>query len=385
MPPTKKSKHVESDANVERDDLALLLQKALNKSNKDGTKSSFFLDEDNPSEITDWVSTGSDLLDLAISNRPHGGIPVGRISEMSGLQGTGKSLICAHLIRETQKKGGVAVYFDSEFAVDREFWKSFGVNVSHANYNTFITLEELFTKIEICIGEFRKANKDKILTILVDSIAGASVETELESEHGLTGYNTSKSLILGKALRKITGLIAQQKICIIFTNQLRTVLNAGPFQEKFTTPCGMALPFASSVRLRLAGMGKIKKGDDVIGMNARATVIKTRCGPNFRSADFEIHYDSGIQNLTSWLNYAKTHSIITGTAAKYTWKRENVDELTFNTSKFVEIMNSDETLKEEFYQLIANTFIMSYRDSNSKIIEDVESNVDDDVANTPLE
>ena len=81
------SKHVEVETLVERDDLALLLQKALNKSNKDGSKSSFFLDEDNPSEITDWVSTGSSLLDLAISNRPHGGLPVGRISEMSGLQG----------------------------------------------------------------------------------------------------------------------------------------------------------------------------------------------------------------------------------------------------------------------------------------------------------
>jgi len=378
------SKHVEVETNVERDDLALLLQKALNKSNKDGSKSSFFLDEDNPSEITEWVSTGSDLLDLAISNRPHGGIPVGRISEMSGLQGTGKSLICAHLIRETQKKGGLAVYFDSEFAVDREFWKSFGVNVGAANYNTFVTLEELFTKIEICIGEFRKANKDKILTILVDSIAGASVETEIESEHGVTGYNTSKSLILGKALRKITGLIAQQKICIIFTNQLRTVLNAGPFQEKFTTPCGMALPFASSVRLRLAGMGKIKKGDEIIGMNAKASVIKTRCGPNFRSAEFEIHYDSGIQNLSSWLEFAKTRGIITGTAAKYTWKREGGDELQFNTAKFVELMNSDEKLKEEFYQQICKVWIMSYREASSKIIEDTET-VTEEENSAPLE
>lgn len=158
---------------------------------------------------------------------------------------TGKSLICAHLIRETQRKGGIAVYFDSEFAVDREFWKSFGVNIAAANYNTFVTLEELFTKIEVCIGEFRKANKDKVLTILVDSIAGASVETEIESEHGVTGYNTSKSLILGKALRKITGLIAQQKILIVFTNQLRTVLNAGPFQEKFCVD-----PLTTKVKIR---------------------------------------------------------------------------------------------------------------------------------------
>jgi recombination protein RecA len=378
------SKHVEVETNVERDDLALLLQRALNKSNKDGSKSSFFLDEDNPSEITEWVSTGSDLLDLAISNKSHGGLPVGRIAELSGLNGTGKSLICAHIIRETQKKGGLAVYFDSEFAVDREFWKSFGVDVRAANYNTFITLEELFTKIEICIGEFRKANRDKILTILVDSIAGASVEKEIQEEHGVQGYATSKALILGKAMRKITGLIAQQKILIVFTNQLRTVMNAGPFSEKFTTSGGMALAFHSSVRVRLAGMGKIKKGDEVIGMNARASVIKTRCGPNFRVADFEIHYDSGIQNLTSYLDFAKTRGIITGTAAKYTWKRENNDELQFNTARFVELMNSDEKLKEEFYQQICKMWIMEYRDSNSKIIENTVT-VTEEENTAPLE
>jgi len=82
------SKHIESDANVERDELAILLQKELNKSNKDGTKVSYFLDEDdNPSQVNEWVSTGSTLLDLAISNRPHGGLPVGRVSELSGLEG----------------------------------------------------------------------------------------------------------------------------------------------------------------------------------------------------------------------------------------------------------------------------------------------------------
>lgn len=151
-----------------------------------------------------------------------------------------------------------------------------------------------------------------------------------------------------------------------------------------TTPCGMALPFASSVRIRLAGMGKIKKGEEIIGMNAKASVIKTRCGPNFRTAEFEIHYDSGIQNLSSWLDFSKTRGIITGTAAKYTWKRENGDELQFNTAKFVELMNSDEKLKEEFYQQICKVWIMSYRDPDSKIIEETQT-VTEEENSTPLE
>ena len=79
------STHIDSDAIIERDELALLLQKELNKAQKDGTKVSYFLDEeDDPTEVTEWVSTGSTLLDLAISNRKNGGMPVGKFVELSG-------------------------------------------------------------------------------------------------------------------------------------------------------------------------------------------------------------------------------------------------------------------------------------------------------------
>jgi recombination protein RecA len=372
------SKHVEVETNVERDDLALLLQKALNKSNKDGSKACYFLDEgDNPAEIKEWVSTGSTLLDLAVSNTPHGGLPVGRVVILNGLQGTGKSLLCAHLIKNTQDKGGQSVFFDSEAAVDKKYWESFGVSIKNTAYVPFLTVEELFTKIEICIGEFRKANQDKLLTIFVDSVAAASHEAEVIAEHGAQGFNTQKSQILGKALRKVTNMIATQRILIVFTNQLRQILNSTPFGEKYTSPGGMALPYHASVIVRLSSLGKLKKDETIIGMKTQASVIKNRCGPNYRSAQFEIHYDSGIQDLSSWLLYAKEHNIITGTAAKYVWKRETGDELTFNTSKFVELMNDDKTLKEEFYQLICKQYIMEYRNPNEKIVENIEETAEE--------
>jgi recombination protein RecA len=373
MPPTKKSKHVDSNASVERDDLALLLNKELNKSNKDGSKASFFLDEDdNPSQVVEWCSTGSTLLDLAISNRPHGGLPVGRITELSGLEGTGKSLVCAHIISETEKKNGLSVFFDSEFAVDRTFWKSLGVNLNNVNYVPFTTLEELFTKLEMCIGVFRKSSKDRLLTIFIDSIAGASIEKEMEAEHGIDGYNTGKSLILGKAMRKLAGLIARQRILLVFTNQVRYNMNAGPFGDKWITPGGKALPFTSSVRIRTASLGKLKRGDDVIGMKAQAQVIKNRCGPNYRFAEFEIHYDSGIQDLASWLKFMKEHGIVTGDGHGYNYKSASKGDMKFKTAEFVELMNTDPVLKEEIYQAICEKYCMQYRDPNSKIVEGVE-------------
>lgn len=379
----KTSKHVELDSNgVERDELAILLQKELNKSQKDGTKVAYFLDEEEtPWDIVEWVSTGSTMLDLAISNRAHGGLPVGKIIELSGLEGTGKSLLCGHLIAETQSRGGQAIFFDSESAIDKNYWAALGIDVAKVPCVAFTTLEELFTRLELCIGTFRKVASDRLLTIFVDSIAQASIEKEMESEHGIDGYNTGKSLILGKAMRKITNLIAKQRILLVFTNQLRYNMNAGPFGDKWITPGGKAMSYACSVRLRMVTTGKVKKGDEVIGVESQAQVIKNRCGPNFRSAQFQIHYDSGIQDLASWLGYMKEHGMITGTAAKYTYKRPNGEELTFNTAKFVELMNTDESLKEEVYQCICNKYIMQYRKPNSAIVEDsqVQEGENDDI------
>jgi len=366
------SKHVEVDANVDRDEMAMLLQKELNKSNKDGTKVSYFLDEDdNPSQVTEWISTGSSLLDLAISNRPHGGLPVGRMIELSGLEGTGKSLICAQIIAETQRRGGLAVFFDSEFSVDRNFWVALGVDIKNVNYVPFTTLEEFFNKFELCVGTFRKKCPDRLLTIFVDSVTQASVEKEMESEHGVDGYNTGRAIVISKAMRKCTGLIARQRILPVFTNQVRYNMNAGPFGDKWIVPGGKALPFACSVRVRLANLGKLTKSDDVIGMKAQAQVIKNRCGPNYRTAAFEIHYDSGIQDLASWLKFMKDYGIITGDGRGYEYKRPDGSAVEFNTAKFVELMNTDAALKEEIYQAICSKYIMQYRDPNSKIIEDI--------------
>jgi len=289
---------------------------------------------------------------------------------------TGKSLISAQIISETQKRGGLSVFFDSEFAVDKSFWTALGVNIADVNYVPFVTLEELFSQIELCIGEYRKMEQNRLLTIFVDSVAQASTDVEMESDHGVSGYNTGKSIIISKAMRKITGLIAKQRILLVFTNQLRYNMQAGFGQDKWVVPGGKALSFACSVRVRLANLGKLRVGvgDDskVIGMNVQAQVIKNRCGPNYRTAKFEIHYDSGIQNLTSWLKFMKDHGMITGTKAKYTYKKESGESIEFNTNKFVELINTDPSFKQEVYNRICKEYIMVYRNADSKIIEDVE-------------
>ena len=355
----------------QRDELIEMLANELNKANKDGGKIAHFLDEqDNPSEITDWISTGSSILDLAISNRPHGGLPVGKMVEFNGLEGTGKSLLSAHVVADTQKKGGVAVVIDTENAAAPEFWRSLGVDLSKLLYVQCETVEDIFAQMERMIAIVRKSNKDRILTIIVDSVAAASTKVELESDHGKDGYATGKSIIISKAMRKITTMIGRQKVLTVFTNQLRQNLNAMAFGDKYVVSGGKALAYHCSVRVRLNNTGKLKKGEEIIGNECKAVVVKNRMGPPQRQASFDIYFDSGIADYGSWIKVLKENNLVKQGGAYYTYKKTDGSEWKFQSKDFVSIMQSDKELSEEIYLKICDAVIMKYKDPNSQIIDD---------------
>jgi len=365
----------------QRDELVELLANELNKANKDGGKIAYFLDEEeNPAEVSDWIGTGSSLLDLAISNRPHGGLPVGKMVEFNGLEGTGKSLVSAHICAETQRKGGVAVVIDTENAAAPEFWKSLGVNLSKLLYVQCETVEDIFEKMEQMIAIVRKSNKDRILTLIIDSVAAASTKAELESEHGKDGFATGKSIIISKAMRKITNMIGKQKVLTVFTNQLRQNLNAMAFGDKYVVSGGKALAYHCSVRVRLNNTGKLKKGEEIIGNECKAVVIKNRMGPPQRQANFEIYFDSGIADYSSWIKILKDNSIIKQGGAYYSYKKDNGEDWKFQSKDFVSTMQSDEKLKEELYLKICEAVIMKYKDPNSQIVEDAVVDTEEETA-----
>ena len=375
----KKKNQVTQDT-PQRDELVELLANELNKANKDGGKIAYFLDEqENPAEISDWISTGSSILDLAISNRPHGGLPVGKMVEFNGLEGTGKSLLSAHVVADTQKKGGIAVVIDTENAAAPEFWKSLGVDLSKLLYVQCETVEDIFEKMEQMIGIVRKSNKDRILTIIVDSVAAASTKVELESDHGKDGYATGKSIIISKAMRKITTMIGRQKVLTVFTNQLRQNINAMAFGDKYVVSGGKSLAYHCSVRVRLNNAGKLKKGEEVIGNECKAVVVKNRMGPPQRQASFDIYFDSGIADYGSWIKVLKENNLVKQGGAYYTYKKDDGTEWKFQSKDFVSTMKNDKVLNEEIYMKICDSVIMKYKDPNSIIVDDAVIDTDEDV------
>ena len=366
------------------DSLANSLADSINKQFKgQSLKTAFFLDgdDDSPSNVKDWISTGSDMLDLAISNRPEGGFPVGRITEITGLEASGKSLLASHALAETQKKGGLAVYIDTEAATSSEFLTAIGVDLKTMLYVPLETIEEIFETIETIVEQVRKSEKDRLVTIVVDSVMGASTKIEMDSEYDKDGYATSKSIILSKAMRKVTNWIARENICLIFTNQLRTKLGV-TFGDSWTTAGGKAIPFHASVRLRLKSTGQIKAKDQhgveqIVGTKTNVSVVKNRMGPPHRKIDYEIYYDSGIDNYGGWLSTMKQYNIVKQAGAWYTMDDLDLEtgevygELKFQSKDFVQKVLEHEEVKARLYARICDAYIFRYQAGIDGGIDDV--------------
>ena len=361
----------------EKDELAGIIADELNKQFKH-QQVAYFLEEDsNPTDVTDFISTGSTMLDLAISNRPNGGIGVGKITELNGLEGSGKSLIGSHLLASTQRKDGIAVYIDTESAVSQEFLRAIGVDTKKMLYVHLETVEEIFGTIETIVTKIRESNKDKLVTILVDSLAAASTKVEMDADFDKDGWATAKAIIISKAMRKITQMIARQKVALVFTNQLRQKLGV-MFGDPWTTSGGKALPFHSSTRVRFKNAGQIKDGSkNTIGIKIKGQVIKNRLGPPMRTAEFPLYFDKGIADFDSWLTVMKEHKICKVGGSWYTLPQvdtetgELIKEHKFQSKDFEELMNTNDELREYCYSRICEACILKY-DSQELGIDDVE-------------
>ena len=354
------------------DVLAKTLADSLNKKFKDTNKVAYFLDgsDTTPTDIKEFISTGSSTLDLAISNKPNGGIAVGRITEINGLESSGKSLLGAHILAETQKKDGVAVYIDTETSVSQEFMEVIGLDLNKMLYLHLETVEEIFEAIEEIVTQVRSSDKDRCVTILVDSLAAASTKVEMEADYDKDGWATSKAIIISKAMRKITQMIGKHNVALVFTNQLRQKLGV-MFGDPWTTSGGKALPFHASTRIRLKNLGQIKDTKkNTIGMKCRAQIVKNRLGPPLRHADYAMYFDRGIDNYGGWLTVMKEHKLVKSGGAWYTLVDQNGDEHKFLSKDWEELITKNDELREYVYELICDKVILKYKGKLG--IDDVE-------------
>ena len=377
---TKKKK-----IDTNRDELTGILADSLNKKfSKTHHRVAYFLDgsEDSPTDVNDWISTGSTVLDLAISNRPNGGFPVSKIVEITGLEQSGKSLLASHIIANTQKKEGIAVYIDTESSLNAQFLEAIGVDLEKMVYLPLETVEDIFDAIEDVILKVREKSQDKLITIVVDSVAAATTKIESAADFEKDGYATQKAIILSKAMRKITNLIGKEKILLVFTNQLRQKMGAMPFADQYTTSGGKALQFHASVRLRLKQVGKLKEKlngvDEVVGSEVEAIVVKNRMGPPNRKVRYNVFYRSGIDNYGGWLKLMKNYNVCkqSGPICKYT-DTSTGEIITFFGKDLQQLCEERPEIKEQMYKNTCDSYVMKYQHEDKAQEMDPDVQIDE--------
>ncbi len=305
-----------------RDEIVAMTMSQIEKQH--GKGSIMRLGEMGPQAGVEVISTGSMAMDLALGV---GGLPRGRIVEIYGPEGSGKTTVSLHVIAEAQKAGGLVAFVDAEHALDPSYAKALGVNIDELLVSQPDTGEQA---LEIVDTLTRSGAMD---VVVIDSVAALVPRAELEGEMGDTHVGLQARL-MSQALRKLTGNVSRTRTVLIFINQIREKIGV-MFGSNETTPGGRALKFSSSVRLDVRRIDSLKEGAEIVGSRVRVKVVKNKVSAPFKKAEFDIQYGSGISKEGSLLDVAIEHGFVRKSGAWFIYGEDQLGQGRENAKSFL--------------------------------------------------
>jgi recombination protein RecA len=273
---------------------------------------------------TSVIPSGSLALDVALGI---GGIPRGRVIEVFGPEGSGKTTVCLHIIAEAQKSGGIAVFVDAEHALDPTYARALGVNIDELLVSQPDNGEQA---LEIADMMVRSSAVD---IVVIDSVAALVPRAEIEGEMG-DSHVGLQARLMSQAMRKLAGSLSRFDTTAVFINQLREKIGV-MFGSPETTPGGRALKFYSSVRLDVRKIDNLKDGTEVVGARVRAKVVKNKLAPPFRLAEFDVIYGKGISKEGSLLDVGVATEIVKKSGAWFTYDGNQLGQGKENSRQFL--------------------------------------------------
>ncbi len=307
------------------DNKSKALSAALSQIEKQFGKGSIMrLGESEIARDIEVVSTGSLGLDIALGI---GGLPRGRVVEIYGPESSGKTTLTLSVIAEMQKLGGTAAFIDAEHALDPQYAAKLGVDVEQLLISQPDNGEQA---LEIADMLVRSSSVD---VVVIDSVAALVPKAEIEGEMGEPQMGLQARL-MSQALRKLTANIKRSNTLVIFINQIRMKIGV-MFGNPETTTGGNALKFYASVRIDIRRVGSIKKGEEVIGSETRAKVVKNKVAPPFRNAAFDILYGEGISREGEIIELGVLHRIVEKSGAWYSYGKERIGQGKDNVREYL--------------------------------------------------
>jgi recombination protein RecA len=270
------------------------------------------------------IPTGSIALDVALGI---GGLPRGRIVEVYGPESSGKTTVALHAVANAQRAGGIAAFIDAEHALDPDYAKALGVDTDALLVSQPDTGEQA---LEITDMLIRSGALD---VVVIDSVAALVPRAEIEGEMG-DSHVGLQARLMSQALRKITGALSNSGTTAIFINQLREKIGVF-FGSPETTTGGKALKFYASIRLDIRRIETLKDGSDAVGNRTRVKVVKNKCSPPFKQAEFDILYGHGISKEGSLIDMGVEQGIVRKSGAWYTYEGDQLGQGKENARKFL--------------------------------------------------
>jgi recombination protein RecA len=272
----------------------------------------------------DVIPTGCLGLDAALGV---GGVPRGRVIEIFGPEGSGKTTLALHVIAEAQKLGGYCALVDLEYALPVEYARKLGVDVDEL----WVSQPDSGEQALDIVDQLVRSNAMDV--IVLDSVAALVPRAELEGEMG-DAHVGLQARLMSQALRKLTAIISKSKTCVIFINQIRMKIGV-MFGNPETTPGGNALKFYSSLRLDIRRIAAIKEGDATIGNRTRVKVVKNKVAPPFRIAEFDIVYGEGISYLGDLIDLGVNMDILSKSGTWFSYGEERLGQGRTNARNYL--------------------------------------------------
>jgi recombination protein RecA len=305
------------------------------------------------------IPTGSLTLDIALGI---GGIPRGRIVEVFGPEGSGKTTVSLHIIAEAQRMGGIAVFIDAEHALDPTYARALGVNIDELLVSQPDHGEQA---LEISDMMVRSGAVD---LVVVDSVAALVPKAEIEGEMG-DSHVGLQARLMSQAMRKLAGSLSRFECTALFINQLREKIGI-MFGNPETTPGGRALKFYSSVRLDVRKIDNIKDGTEIIGSRVRVKVVKNKLAPPFRQAELDIIYGKGISREGGLIDMAVAAEIIKKSGAWFTYEGDQLGQGRENAKQF--LAEHDDIAQEVERRVREAVGLSAFRDDEIVAVDEAE-------------
>ena len=346
---------------------------------KAGRQVAHSLMHDNPTQVKDWIPTGSRWLDSIICKGQLAGVPVGKITEIAGLESTGKSFMAAQIAAAAQSRGIDVVYFDSESAIDPSFLQRAGCDLDRLMYVQAESVEFVLETIEELLTTGNK------WLFVWDSLALTPSISDVEGDFNPQSTMAVKPRILSKGMAKLTIPIADNEATLLVLNQLKTNMAARNPAELMTTPYftpgGKAMAYAYSLRIWLTGRKAkasfiLDENGFRVGSEVKVKLEKSRFGTAGRTCNFKILWgdeDIGVQDEESWFDAIQISERLSQSGAWFTLTLNDGTTKKFQRKQWIERLK-DEDFRQSVLTIIDDDVIMKFknREGNAQDFYDSE-------------